>query len=65
SYVYLDESKEVYKRLIVSEDNKTLLGAVLVGDTSDYGNLLQLGSIPILPLMILNWLMITVFPATT
>ena len=42
SYVYLDESKEVYKRLIVSADNKTLLGAVLVGDTSDYGNLLQL-----------------------
>ncbi|WP_300000224.1 nitrite reductase large subunit NirB [uncultured Cedecea sp.] len=42
SYVYLDESKEVYKRLIVSEDNKALLGAVLVGDTSDYGNLLQL-----------------------
>lgn len=42
SYVYLDERQEVYKRLIVSEDNKTLLGAVLVGDTSDYGNLLQL-----------------------
>jgi len=42
SYVYLDESKEVYKRLIVSEDNKRLLGAVLVGDTEDYGNLLQL-----------------------
>ncbi len=42
SCVYLDESKEVYKRLIVSADNKTLLGAVLVGDTSDYGNLLQL-----------------------
>jgi len=42
SYVYLDESKEVYKRLVVSADNSTLLGAVLVGDTSDYGNLLQL-----------------------
>ncbi|WP_380183337.1 nitrite reductase large subunit NirB [Kalamiella sp. sgz302252] len=42
SYVYLDENKEIYKRLIVSADNKTLLGAVLVGDTSDYGNLLQL-----------------------
>ncbi|XNM79665.1 hypothetical protein ACLK1U_18980 [Escherichia coli] len=42
SYVYLDESKEIYKRLIVSENDKTLLGAVLVGDTSDYGNLLQL-----------------------
>lgn len=42
SYVYLDESKEIYKRLIVSSDNKRLLGAVLVGDTADYGNLLQL-----------------------
>lgn len=42
SYVYLDEVKEIYKRLVVSEDNKRLLGAVLVGETSDYGNLLQL-----------------------
>lgn len=42
SYVYLDENEEVYKRIIVSEDGKKLLGAVLVGDTSDYGNLLQL-----------------------
>lgn len=40
SYVYFDESKEIYKRLIVSEDNKILFGAVLVGDISDYGNLL-------------------------
>lgn len=42
SYVYLDESVPVYKRLVVSCDNKKLLGAVLVGDTSDYSNLLQL-----------------------
>lgn len=42
SYIYLDEAKEIYKRLIVSDDNKYLLGAVLVGDTEDYGNLLQL-----------------------
>ena len=42
SYLWLDEHKAVYKRLVVSADNKTLLGAVLVGDTSDYGNLLQL-----------------------
>ncbi len=35
-------STKAKKRLIVSADNKTLLGAVLVGDTSDYGNLLQL-----------------------
>ena len=41
SYVWLDENKGSYKRLVVSADNKTLLGAVLVGDTSDYGNLLQ------------------------
>lgn len=42
SYIYLDEANEIYKRLIVSDDNKYLLGAVLVGDTEDYGNLLQL-----------------------
>ena len=42
SYVYQNEPEEVYKKLVVSEDGKTLLGAVLVGDTSDYGSLLQL-----------------------
>ncbi|MBM7037503.1 nitrite reductase large subunit NirB [Vibrio ulleungensis] len=42
SYVYQNQEQEVYKRLIVSADNKKLLGAVMVGDTSDYGDLLQL-----------------------
>ncbi len=42
SYVYENGPKEVYKKLVVSMDNKRLLGAVLVGDTDDYGNLLQL-----------------------
>lgn len=42
SVVWLDEAKSIYKRLIMSRDHKTLLGAVLVGDTRDYGNLLQL-----------------------
>ncbi len=42
SFVYQNDEQDVYKRLIVSADNKKLLGAVLVGDTSDYGNLLQL-----------------------
>lgn len=42
SYVYQNEEDEVYKRITVSEDGKKLLGAVLVGDTSDYGDLLQL-----------------------
>jgi nitrite reductase (NADH) large subunit len=40
SYVYTDEI--VYKKLVVSEDRKQLLGAILVGDASDYGPLLQL-----------------------
>ena len=42
SYIYLDENIPVYKKLVVSNDNKKLLGAVLVGDTKDYSNLLQL-----------------------
>ncbi|OCG21028.1 nitrite reductase large subunit [Gilliamella sp. wkB108] len=42
SYIYLDENVPVYKKLVVSNDNKQLLGAVLVGDTADYSNLLQL-----------------------
>lgn len=42
SYLYLDEHKLIYKRLIVSPDNRYLLGAVLVGDTHDYSALLQL-----------------------
>ncbi|MEI6896088.1 MAG: nitrite reductase large subunit NirB [Psychromonas sp.] len=41
SYVYLDEQNAVYKRIVVSEDGKHLLGAVLVGDTESYSDLLQ------------------------
>ncbi|BCX88045.1 nitrite reductase (NADH) large subunit [Methylomarinovum tepidoasis] len=41
SYVYKNEADEVYKRLIVSQDNHKLLGAVLVGDSSTYDTLLQ------------------------
>lgn len=41
SYVFSDEKTEVYKRINVSDDGKTLLGAVLVGDCSDYDTLLQ------------------------
>ncbi|UZJ44069.1 nitrite reductase large subunit NirB [Marinimicrobium sp. C6131] len=42
SYTYSDGVAEVYKRLIVSEDGKKLLGAVLVGDTDAYGTLQQI-----------------------
>jgi len=41
TYVFSDEKIEVYKRLVVSEDGKRLLGAVLVGDCADYDTLLQ------------------------
>ncbi len=42
SYAYSDEVNQVYKKIVVSEDKKTLLGAVMVGEAEDYGNLLQL-----------------------
>jgi len=37
-----DEVAGVYKKLIIRRDTRTLLGAVLVGDASDYANLLRL-----------------------
>ena len=41
SYYYIDEPNEIYKKIVVSADGKTLLGAVLVGDVDAYGTLLQ------------------------
>jgi nitrite reductase (NADH) large subunit len=35
-YSFFDQRKEVYKKLVVDAECKKLLGAVLVGDTSDY-----------------------------
>lgn len=46
-FVYLDENSGVYKKIVVSDDGKRLLGAVLVGDTKDYGQLLQLALNPV------------------
>jgi nitrite reductase (NADH) large subunit len=40
-YTYQNGATEIYKRLVVSQDKKKLLGAVLVGDVSRYGTLLQ------------------------
>ncbi|MDD1621939.1 MAG: nitrite reductase large subunit NirB, partial [Methylococcaceae bacterium] len=40
-YTYQNGSSEIYKRLVVSQDKKQLLGAVLVGEASGYGSLLQ------------------------
>ncbi len=40
-YTYQNGDSEVYKQLVVSADKKRLLGAVLVGEASGYGTLLQ------------------------
>jgi nitrite reductase (NADH) large subunit len=40
-YLYQDGRNGVYKKLVASSDGKHLIGAVLVGDTSDYDTLLQ------------------------
>jgi nitrite reductase (NADH) large subunit len=42
SFQYVDERKQIYKKIVTSEDGKTLLGAVLVGNADEYGTLLQM-----------------------
>ena len=48
-YVYSDPVTGIYKKLVVADDGKSLLGAVLVGEAADYGGLLQmtLNAIPL------------------
>ncbi|WP_432698326.1 nitrite reductase large subunit NirB [Marinobacterium sp. YM272] len=41
NYTWLNEAEGTYKKLVVSSDNKKLLGAILVGDAESYGSLLQ------------------------
>ncbi|WP_448555528.1 nitrite reductase large subunit NirB [Thalassotalea montiporae] len=41
TYTYENQPEGVYKKIVVSSDKKLLLGAVLVGDTSEYDSLLQ------------------------
>lgn len=42
SYQFTDERKQIYKKIVVSECGKHLLGAVLVGDAAEYGTLQQM-----------------------
>lgn len=42
AYQFTDERKQIYKKIVVSECGKHLLGAVLVGDATEYGALLQM-----------------------
>ncbi|WP_276307860.1 nitrite reductase large subunit NirB [Alteromonas flava] len=41
TYTYENQALGTYKKMVVSSDKKYMLGAVLVGDTSDYDTLLQ------------------------
>ena len=41
TYTYENQPEGVYKKIVVSADKKSLLGAVLIGDTSEYDTLLQ------------------------
>ncbi len=41
AYSFIDERAQVYKKLVVSDCGKYLLGGVLVGEAEDYGTLLQ------------------------
>ncbi len=42
SYQFTDERKQVYKKIVVSECGKYLVGGVLIGDAAEYGTLLQM-----------------------
>ena len=42
SFQYVDELKQIYKKIVVSVDGSKLLGAVLVGNADEYGTLLQM-----------------------
>ncbi|MBN0934246.1 nitrite reductase (NAD(P)H), partial [Pseudomonas aeruginosa] len=42
SYQWTDGPQQIYKKIVVSQDGKALLGGVLVGDASDYATLLQM-----------------------
>jgi len=42
TYQYSDERKQVYKKIVVSDCGKFLLGGVMVGDATEYGTLLQM-----------------------
>ena len=42
SYHFTDERKQIYKKIVVSDCGKFLLGSVMVGDATEYGTLLQM-----------------------
>ena len=41
-YSYLDGAQQTYKKIVLDQDQSRIIGAVMVGDASDYQNLLQM-----------------------
>lgn len=41
TYIYENQPESMYKKIVVSADKTKMLGAVLIGDTSEYDSLLQ------------------------
>jgi nitrite reductase (NADH) large subunit len=37
AYTFVDERRQIYKKLVVSEDGARVLGGILIGDADDYG----------------------------
>ncbi|HXR90677.1 MAG TPA: nitrite reductase large subunit NirB [Steroidobacteraceae bacterium] len=42
TYSFIDERRQIYKKLVVNEAGTRVLGGVLVGNTDDYGSWLQM-----------------------
>jgi nitrite reductase (NADH) large subunit len=42
AYTFVDERKQIYKKLVVNEDGSRLLGGILIGEADDYGIWLQM-----------------------
>ena len=42
AYAFVDERRQIYKKLVVNEDGTRLLGGILIGDAEDYGIWLQM-----------------------
>ncbi len=42
NFSYTDELRQIYKKIVISADGKSLLGAVMVGDATEYDSLLQI-----------------------
>jgi len=42
AYTFVDERKQIYKKLVVNEDGTRLLGGILIGDADDFGLWLQM-----------------------